>query len=76
MRPQLLARLRCTFAQVGAVYAALEAAGAVRLADEYQPDGGVTVRVRLDASSAPALAAALADATAGRVRLELDESAG
>jgi putative IMPACT (imprinted ancient) family translation regulator len=71
VRPQALARLACGFAQLPAVYAALEAAGASRLEESYSADGAsVQLRVRCDAAAAPGLDAALADATAGRVRLQ------
>jgi hypothetical protein len=75
VRPQRAARLRCTFAQLGVVYGALDALRATRLEELYAPDGAVLLRVRLNAADAPALATALADATAGRVRLEEDEDA-
>ena len=76
VRPQVQARVRCSFAQRGAVYAALDAAGASRLAEEYAPDGAsLTVVLQLPAADAPALDAALADATSGRVRLETQPEA-
>ena len=71
VRPQAVVLVRCSFAQRGAVYAALDAAGAARLREEYAPDGAsLQLTARLPAACAAALDAALADATAGRVRLQ------
>jgi hypothetical protein len=58
------------------VYAALDAAGAERLSEEYAADGAsLTVTLRLPVACAAALDAALADATSGRVRLEAQTEA-
>jgi len=71
VRPQALVAVSCSFAQRGAVYAALDAAGAERVAEDYAPDGAtLRLTARLPAADAAALDAALADATSGRVRLE------
>ena len=74
MRPQLDGRVQCSFAQRGAVYACLEALSAVRLGEAFGADGAtLTVAVRLPAACAPALDAALREATSGRVRFDTDQ---
>lgn len=61
------------FSDSGAVYAVLDSCGAERMKESYSADGAM-LSVRVYASAASALDAALADATSGRVRLDIQPS--
>ena len=70
-RPQVAwqeADLACDFALSGAVHALLESVGAQKLAESFD-ETGLHVRLRLPASSYPALADRLRDASRGAARL-------
>ncbi len=68
--PTLHARVACSYADVGVVYAALDAHGAQRTGETHGEGGAdLTLSLSVRASAADALAAALADSTAGRARL-------
>ena len=75
--PTLSLRLRVPYDLLGAVYALLEQHGAVKQQESYDAADGVAASapaaclvVGLEAERAPALCAALADATSGRVQAE------
>ena len=63
------ASLACDFALAGAVHGLLEATGAQKL-DESFDEHGLHLRLRLPASSYPALADRLRDLSRGAARLQ------
>lgn len=73
VEPRALVAVCAAPADVGAVYAALDAARAERHGEDYGDDGGVRVRASVDAAAVAALVDAVAGATAGRARVETVE---
>ncbi len=77
VRPRVTLQLTVPFGLTGPVYTLVLAHGAERRAETYGADG-LTIELRLDAAAVPAFAAALGDATRGRVALveQPDPAAG
>lgn len=68
----LLLTLQVPYELLGPIYPLLEQHGAQKQEESYDDAAGVGLVVSLEAGRADALRAAVADATSGRVRAELD----
>ncbi len=68
LEPRERCRVRCAFADLGAVHLALNAHQALRLDEQFDADG-VRITIELRTPSRAALTTALRDATRGRAQL-------